>query len=392
MECLKLHLEVLAPIRIGSYIGQISTYDYVVDGGFCYVMSEERLSRFLSERGLSDKFAREIKRSGKAFNIKGFLSSYGIEGKADLERLADYTVQVHEDARPLQLLPMIRDVNGMPYIPGSSIKGAMRTAVLYSKLKKMRKEEPQRFEDLFIAEVRSKIKRVSEEAGGRYPSENKRKRFAAEIEQKLTKHFDLENISNKYKHGPHTDIFRCLKVSDALPVEMDCRVYDFRVLDKQSDGSLAFESPIFAEAISPGSVFEFQVTWDSWLADRFRKPNDSVPLSCLQDVLDACREFARDQVAWESRFFQNCNGRIEDPSGIISQLNGMEADLRLGWGCGLMGASLSLLLPIEMKHDLRDLFYRRHASGVNEFPKSRRVLVERGRPASLLGFCRLRSH
>jgi len=392
MESIKLRLKTLVPVRIGSYIGQISTYDYVVSGNSCHVISDEKLSLFLSENDLSDEFIRDIKKQGKNFNMEGFLSRHGVRSESGLERLAGYTVQVHENARPLQLLPMIRDVNSMPYIPGSSIKGAMRTAVLYSMLKRMRESEYLRFQSRFIDEVNSKIESIRRDSRGSNISEKQRKRFFIDIEQKLTNHFDFENFFRRgyeYKHDPHTDIFRCLKVSDALPVEMDCRVYDFRVLDKQNDGSLAFESPIFAEAISPGSVFEFQISWDSWLVERFRKLNEDIPLGGLKDVIDSCKEFTTDQVRWESEFFRNCNRRLKDPARIISELDGMEADLRLGWGSGLTGASLSMLLPDELRLELRDLFYRRHASGVNEFPKSRRVLVEREEPASLLGFCRL---
>jgi CRISPR type III-A-associated RAMP protein Csm5 len=393
MESIKIRLETLTPVRIGSHIGQITPYDYVLSGGNCYVISDERLSAFLGRNNLIDRFSESIARKGKNFDIGQFLSEHDMVDEQGLRRLSSYVVQVHENARPMRLLTIIRDTAWKPYIPGSSIKGAMRTAVIYANLKRMKASEPDRFDRSFIRPVKSKIETLKGKSGR--ISEWDRKRFAGDIEKELTNHFNLEDFTKRkgsnisYIHDPHTDIFRCLKVSDALPVKPLHRIYDFRVLDKQANGDLAFESPIFAEALSPGAVFEFQVSWDSWLADRFKTLND-IPINGLDDVLKACKTFAEDQVAWESRFFEGCSKGAEDPGKVISSLTGMEPDLRLGWGSGLTGASLSMLLPMELKLELRDLFYRRHSSGVREFPKSRRVLVEKNTPVSLLGFCSLK--
>lgn len=390
MESLNMRLETLTPVRIGSHVSEITPYDYVLAGGKCYVMSDEKLSAYLVDRDLIDDFNKSIAKEGKRFNIGLFLSRHGIEDDSGLRGLSSYVVQVHENARPLRLLPIIRDVEQKPYIPGSSIKGAMRTAVIYAMLKKMKESDPGDFDRRFIKQVKKKLDEIRKK-GARRPPERMRKFFASDLEKELTNHFDLKNLMKRdrsYIHDPHTDIFRCLKVSDALPVRLNYRIYDFRVLDKQNNGDLAFESPIFAEALSPGAIFEFRVTWDSWLAERFKELNE-IPVSGLDDVLKACKTFTDDQVAWETEFFKSCRNGAEDPSKIVSSLAGMEADLRLGWGSGLTGASLSMLLPSDLRMELRDVFFQRHAQGAREFPKSRRVLVEKNQPVSLLGFCRL---
>lgn len=390
METLNLRLEALTPVRIGSYVGQITPYDYVISGGNCYVISDDKLSAFLGEKGLIEDFSEAIRRKAQAFNIGDYLASNGVSDEAGLKSLSRYVVQVHGNARPLQMMPLIRDVGNKPYVPGSSIKGAIRTAVIYNYLKGLKSSDQRRFEQDFIRKIERRITDI-EQRERRRPARGS-KGFAKRIvEEGIAQYFDLERYTRRdgsYLHDPHTDIFRCLKVTDALPSKPHNRIYDFRVLDKQNNGSLSFESPIFAEALSPGAAFEFTLSWDAWLAERFKERNELL-VDGLEQILQACRVFVSDQIEWEREFFESCGKGDRDPGKIIDSLSTMEADIRLGWGSGLVGASLSMLLPEPTRKRLRDLFYRRGSSAVRDFPKSRRVMVENEKPVSLLGFCKL---
>ncbi|MBC7254372.1 MAG: type III-A CRISPR-associated RAMP protein Csm5 [Actinobacteria bacterium] len=390
METRVLELEIITPVHVGSHEGKFSSYDYAISGGNLYVIHQGKLADFLATRGKVEEFTRVVERQGNRFDIGDFLDRLRVT-EEELESISRYRIAADERAGIRELQPHIRDASGRDYLPGSSIKGAMRTACTYVFLKVMREERPEDFREVVKA-IENNIKPGSRERGRQSKNlfDNLNKQFL----QKFNLPGFLDRKNNQPRHGPNTDVLRCLRVTDAYPVQSEVAAVNARVLDKGPDQKLEEESPLYIEAVTSGT-YRFEVTWDEWLADRLLEENrrrvDAGRLLYprgISDVLEACRAFVEDQIAWEEDFFKGCIN-ADGLRRSVADLRG-RANFRLGWGSGLVGASISMLLPEELKDKIRNRFFPKYDKRVRDFPKSRRVAYQGRVPLALMGFCRLR--
>lgn len=60
-------------------------------------------------------------------------------------------------------------------------------------------------------------------------------------------------------------------------------------------------------------------------------------------------------------------------------------NFRLGWGMGLLGTSVAMLLPAETKQDLRNILFTDR--GDSPAPKSRRIITSNHSSYAILGWC-----
>jgi CRISPR-associated protein Csm5 len=390
METKTLELEILTPVHIGSYEGDFSSYDYAISGGNLYVIHQGKLADFLATRGKVEEFTRVVERQGNRFDIGDFLDRLRVT-EEELEGISRYRIAADERSGIRELQPHIRDASGRDYLPGSSIKGAMRTACTYVFLKAMREERPEDFREV----IKTIARNVLSASRGRG---RQSKNLFDNLNERFLQGFDLPGFldrkNNQPRHGPNTDVLRCLRVTDAYPVQSEVAAVNARVLDKGPDRKLAEESPLYIEAVTSGT-YRFEMTWDEWLAERFLEKNrqrvDAGRLLYprgISDVLEACRAFVEDQLAWEEDFFKGCT----DADGLRRSVAGLRgrANFRLGWGSGLVGASISMLLPEELKNEIRNAIFPTYDKRVRDFPKSRRVAYQGRVPLALLGFCRLK--
>jgi len=389
METRVLELEIITPVHVGSHEGKFSSYDYAVSGNNLYVIHQGKLADFLARRGKVEEFTRVVEKQGNRFDIGDFLMRLRVT-EEELEGISRYRIAADERSGIRELQPHIRDASGRDYLPGSSIKGAMRTACIYAFLKTMKEDRPEEFRKA-IKDIAQNV--LSGSRGRRSQSKN----LFDGLNEQYLQEFDLPRFLNRDKkprHGPNTDVLRCLRVTDAYPVKSEVAAVNARVLDKGPDRKLQEESPLYIEAVTSGT-YRFEMTWDEWLAERFLEKNrqrvDAGGLLYphgLTDVLEACRTFVEDQLAWEEDFFKGCT----DADGLRRSVAGLRgrANFRLGWGSGLVGASISMLLPEELKNEIRNAIFPRYDKRVRDFPKSRRVAYQGRVPLALLGFCRLK--
>lgn len=128
-----IHGEILSPVHIGTG-DELEPFDYVIkDGKFI----KFDMIKVLSHLSGSDREAfDQLNDGGSLIELRNFIADVVNPGKD-----AEYTCVVTEsvenfyrekltDIRNQMLIrPFIR-TNGIPYIPGSSIKGAVRTAIV----------------------------------------------------------------------------------------------------------------------------------------------------------------------------------------------------------------------------------------------------------------------
>lgn len=230
----KLKLKVLSPVHIGSN-EQIGKREYVYNKQkqqICIFNSKKMFSSLLS-KGLAKKYELYLTSNPKGVTLEKFLNNNGIT-ESDYMKWVDYFLFCPiNDKRSLQnIYSFIKDSYGCPYIPGSSIKGALRTVILKQYLFKNSKD----FTDISKGNLNN------------YTEKN--------IQQiafnRLRKNKNLSDATN--------DTFRGLIISDSKPLSTNDLII-CKKLDIKED--LSKKTPnVYRECLRPGTLVEFDVSID----------------------------------------------------------------------------------------------------------------------------------
>jgi len=130
---LNVKLTTLSPVNIGNGETLSQFSDYVYDNGFIYYLDYDlialELSKMPDSDNLIDEFVAIVRNQAggsvrNRLRIKGFLENTGI----DFKNFASKKIAVEEEIKE-QIQLQIK-TGSRPYIPGSSLKGAIRTAVV----------------------------------------------------------------------------------------------------------------------------------------------------------------------------------------------------------------------------------------------------------------------
>ncbi len=335
----KCKLEVLTPLHIGSE-GKILPTQYVLNGDRIYVMKPEKMSEYLISRGLFDEYVR-LAREGRG-KLTEFLTKYGVRLEEVLkEGMFYYSARRKVMGEEKEIMPCIKNPFFKPYIPGSTIKGMLRTAVMFRYLDK---EGP----GLWIRKVREKLNRPPQKK----PAP---KKFDDDFYL-----FDNFQLVDGVRWGPNTDIFRALKVSDTGAWDGEIEIWELRVVHVKKGE----QSPMWVEVIPEGAVLEFEVWIDDMVLEYFKRADRRRAErmeECMLNWMDAVREFTgrvneKMQKIWNERL------RLED------------GDMRLGWGKGFFWNTLGVLLEESQVMKIRNWYYSR--SRGDRFPLSVRMLED----------------
>ena len=128
-------IQTLTPVNIGSgeVLSQFS--DYVYEDGFVYYLDHDLMLKELLDKSNSeetiDKFVLIVKKQAKGnqkdrFKLKAFLDDAGLDYKKHALKKIAVSDEIKE-----QIQLHIKS-SGLLYIPGSSLKGAIRTALISS--------------------------------------------------------------------------------------------------------------------------------------------------------------------------------------------------------------------------------------------------------------------
>lgn len=298
-----LHLRTLTPLHVGDG-SQLHSFDYVLHGGYYYRVSQYRFEQFLQQidagdEGLKNAIAfaewandmaekienaerdrrnagrqggrdynQELSRLRSEYNLLAFCKKIGQE-RAFIEFLKKPENKVRaipmfmENGKPKQeIRGFLRDAEGRAYLPGSSIKGSIRTALLYHYLTEH--ADYQKIHELLAKEV-AKIKAERDEAERRrirFSTERSRKSFGNAIEYEA---FNAGMITERNQARPgeaQDDLMRCLLVADVpLPDDgIGVDNIDLYLVKKMPKGQgnqaqRQSQSPA-VEAVMPGQVLK----------------------------------------------------------------------------------------------------------------------------------------
>ena len=152
MTIKKIHCEILSPIHIGSG-KEINPLEYIIRDGWLYKISLEKFVFDMDAAGRAEFEA--VIEMGDLIKLRKFMADhinierdtvYAVEVSSAIERI--YGEKFGDIRNRLLTKPFLRTQNETtPLIPGSSFKGAVRTAIISEFAKEKKPPKPKNFRD-----------------------------------------------------------------------------------------------------------------------------------------------------------------------------------------------------------------------------------------------------
>jgi len=399
-----IELETLTPVHIGAGGPPLLlNYDAALWRGMVWVFDVERV---ISERMTLDDIER-----GADPQIDRLLrpEDYPAYARYRLPAPRAMSTQLRD------ILPLERDSAGRPYLPGSSLKGAIRTALLYWALRhrvvSQRQQQATQHATATPAPEHEPnylplIKRILEAQGLRREwaaRDLEQAIFQQPTQQAQTEHTDASAQPRK-RFDPNHDLGRALRFSDSAPITTPSPVVEvigiFAARNSRSQPRNA-TSRIFAEVLPAHTQATFTLSIDEGLFGTDDGLDESLhAFASPQHVLRASREFAYRLTKLEHDYafdaqFSSIVTFYAELAQRIKQAPRNEAYLQIGWGTGWHAKTIGPLLKLthpgqELLAALVKRFQLDRGHGSTPFPKTRRYIDQDGQPVLPLGWVRIR--
>jgi len=339
----------------------------------------------LKKNNKIDKFCNSVKEKSLR-GLQQFLKNNGLLPEAS--NLSKYSFGSDNVNFPSSssIKTCIKDGFLVPYIPGTSIKGFVRTAILYDFLKYIKSSDIDEFSKMIDDSIKNSNKK------------------ALKADDKIMSDtvFSLSKGDEEKEEESYWDILKAIKVSDAYPDSKETseviKGYNVKVFG-------GHYIPIFGiEGIKEGIEFTFYVENDDFMIDQFiqRLNSPSIHIKSqsvkdylskiktkfeIEELLKICSGFAREIIEYEKTYASPESNNYEK---IVEFYNSMSKDLniiRVGYGSGLFSATIDLLMEPGQIEQVRSAFFRQHMQQ-NNFPKTRRYIVDDNKdPYFPFGWC-----
>ena len=374
---MRYRLTVLSPLLVGDG-NRLSPIDYMVWKDQVNVLDQNRIFKLLAKGPRFDGYLRQLRKADKLdFATWGGFAQNFAGRRIPFEHPSAAALWNKSRGETLFIPAFHSGVEGQS-VPGSALKGALRSAIVFAGADEGLKET---------------AKKLAEDPGLR--------RVGVALEDRAV---GLGSYSRT----------RAWAISDSAAAQGQFQVYLARtaVLVKKGEGfELGWKqaprvtleakrvedaTAIFAEMAAPGTVFEGR--WSGRAL--FEDPSVRSMLRWSQapsetGVLAAANEFAAFQLGQHRKFAERSGldllltnvTKLEERLREVAG-SGRRCMLALGWGTGYLSkAAVGDTESEEVRKVLRDVVAMRGliATGL-PFPKTRKVLFEANQPALLPGW------
>ncbi len=355
---MKYRLTCLTPTLVGD--GQkLAPIDYMVWKEHVNVLDQRRIFRLLAKGPRLDGYLAQLKKAEKLdFASWGGFAQNFAGRRIPFEHQS--SVPIWDRARPENLfIPTFAALTTGPYVPGTAIKGALRTGAVAERWSA---KTFQNLEDRFQEDRPPRNPGMKLEEGGA-----KFRRFAAgdssEIPYASMKVY-LIRVATLVAKGPGK-------------LELGWKASRGSVDSRHLEES----TPSFLEMAAPGT--EFLGSWSE------KNEQDRARL------FQAANRFALAQLASHAQYAEAPGlARLGETVGKLRQqveeAGPKRCFLSLGWGGGLVSKAAADSTLAEYRSVLRHYpFYQRALQTGLPFPKTRRIVFEQGQPSTLPGWVSL---
>jgi CRISPR-associated protein Csm5 len=368
---MKYKLTCLTPVLVGDG-SKLSAIDYMVWKDHVSVLNQRRIFRLLAKGPRLEGYLTQLKKADKLdFASWGGFAQNFADRRIPFEHPSCSTYWERASGESLNIPTFASGAVG-PYLPGAAIKGALRTGMLFGGLKPgMLKDVAPLF------------------AGDRPPRR------------------PAEGPEAQALGGPGHSRMRSIAVGDSAAVNHSTmKIYLLRVSTLQArgpgqyalgwkqtqrgtvDGARADDAtPTFAEMAVPGSAFEG--AWEEKMLRSSGRPQIFQAANLYAaHMLGVQKQYA----AWAG--LELMGRQVAELEGKLASLDrGASCLVSIGWGGGLLSKSPWVSKDSDSEQYqqiLRNLpLYRRAIDSGLPFPKTRKIIFQENKPASLPGWALL---
>ena len=373
---MKYQLKTITPVHIGT--GEtLSQIDGFYDNGQWHRIDIDAVLAAIPESELN---RLTIAMGGRNFQWQRYLPAN--------QPSASYILPCPEDSQETEIREAMKHPSGRPMIPGSSIKGAIRTALLWGLTDDDNSEAQEAF--------KYSVNYLKEQLG-RKPNRS----WAGQgIERRVL------------GKDPNHDLMRAVQVSDtaSIPIEaLEMGVAWTVTLNQDGDlvqkreGNREYKT--FVEQIRTEQTFDFSIKIDKSLFGQREKRelgySDQQERVVCEELAEVCNFVAKGLANSEAGFFEDydLDEIVNFYDALVQRIENLSDGgfvLPIGWGTGYRAKTVTELLTVD-DDDLMNLrkHYRlgesrsRRGDYHPEFPKTRRVLYHRQSPKSPLGWVQI---
>lgn len=256
----RMSLTTLSPVFIGSG-EELNKSMYVYNDNEIMIIDEKKLIKeLLLRKGLYESFLNGC--SSGDLNLTNFLEK-NLHGYKDIDiykyKITSYS-NIKTNGKFNNINTFIKSSNGKPYIPGSSIKGAIRTAIIANEIYHNKEKYINFFEN----------KNYPKNFHGKFaknPIDNLKKLENIALKNIFSKYSNIFNENYKIEISPNI-LFKFLYISDSNEVNLN-NLFIGKQHDFSTKGNKLNELPIFMEFIKPETKFNFSISIDKSVIDYF---------------------------------------------------------------------------------------------------------------------------
>jgi CRISPR-associated protein Csm5 len=362
-------LEILSPVHIGSGVKLAKDIDFISSNQTTKIIKQGTLLRYLENN------EDELKR----FN----------EGNYQLSKLKNIpdSKTYYMETNSRYIFEYERNGFGKPYVPGSSLKGALRSIIISDMMQKLGTEK----KEIFLNNITS----------------NNAQRASESLLKEL-----LGKNSNY-------NLFRSIKIFDAQFQEDDIDLEKCFILNLKNNAGTEFgwknvprrcttdkireATPIFYEGLKAGAKAGFSFSIDEFLLNNdIAKAELKFNYSGLtfKSISKTINAYSRNKLPKEisflrqinnTRLFDNIIKELETVIGLIPKLDSVQDEkefiLRISWGTGWKNMTGDFL-----PEDWLAKFRQKYRLGRDNmpFPKTRKIIFDDELPKFLTGFVKIK--
>lgn len=351
MEKVRLKITTLTPVSVLSGVELSFRTDYVVKDKKLYIIDKKKMMDKVIAKNpdLVDTLVNQISSdysAGKnSFSIEQFLvGNHIVEHIGEVATFIPEHNNFRGGSNEMVVKAIMKTPVGQPYIPGSSLKGAIKTALMDNWLEENDDKE----------KIRESILKPSKEKNEM---------------NKLVSHFDYVEKKNPTMVMVHDKTI--VQITDTTPFALESCI----VVDTDRAGV-----PIRLETIKKGKSAEFELTLNDGMT--WEKLKNSINSYSKRAVNAELYLLARLNL-YETDYYHKLKDRISENHSFNSADN--SAHLRIGFGKGFfynsIGASLFEIIDlkdydsdnfVEYNKYLRKTFRKKDSDfSLDKFPKSR---------------------
>ena len=326
---MKCNIKVLSPLHIGNG-NELKMVDFYLDDDK-KLIKRINFNKFIdhcfeNEINLREELNKRHYKTGKDFSITKFMDAKGIDPNDFTSYEVPAIIQKRERESEFAVKEHVKC--GGAYIPGSSIKGAIRTALMWSFL-----NEGDNVNVLF-----NELDYWLREKG----------------------RIDLKKIDDRisqevFGNDAHHDILRALRISDTNTVGMEhLEVSEIKIVGNPQ------EIPVYVENLKTGTEATFDLHLDEDLLNTEKKEPDFKNHKLREymyanKIFEVCNAFSKKVVEvhlgylWENYDSESTIDKFETLRSEIERCGDNETIIHSGWGGGWYSTTIGLLVEDHPK-------------------------------------------